>query len=206
MHAAGCHLYQHMRKMAYMGFAAVLRNMGQVKQNFRITEEALLFEQPDVLILIDYPSFNLRIASFCRKHLPGTRIVYYIPPKVWAWKRRRIHQIAKLCDEVLGIFPFEPDFYARYGYRCTYVGNPTAEVIGKGERLKGKGERNQTIRATRTRPYARHQPLSSTRGQPPWRPLYWVVRKWRFIIWPALASSGLFGDYNRFSSPLSILP
>ena len=131
--------------MAFMGFAAVLRNMGQVKQNFRITEEALLFEQPDVLILIDYPSFNLRIASFCRKHLPGTRIVYYIPPKVWAWKRRRIHQIAKLCDEVLGIFPFEPDFYARYGYRCTYVGNPTAEEIGKGERLKGKGERNQTI-------------------------------------------------------------
>lgn len=128
-----------------MGFAAVLRNMGQVKQNFRITEEALLFEQPDVLILIDYPSFNLRIASFSRKHLPGTRIVYYIPPKVWAWKRRRIHQIAKLCDEVLGIFPFEPDFYARYGYRCTYVGNPTAEEIGKWERLKGKGERNQTI-------------------------------------------------------------
>ena len=128
-----------------MGFVAVLRNIAQVKQNFRITQEALLFEQPDVLILIDYPSFNLQIASFCRKHLPDTRIVYYIPPKVWAWKRRRIHQIAKLCDEVLGIFPFEPDFYARYGYRCTYVGNPTAEEIGKGERLKAKGEKNPTI-------------------------------------------------------------
>ena len=71
-----------------MGFVAVLRNIAQVKQNFRITQEALLFEQPDVLILIDYPSFNLQIASFCRKHLPDTRIVYYIPPKVWAWKRQ----------------------------------------------------------------------------------------------------------------------
>ena len=117
--------------MAFMGFVAVLRNREQVRANFRIAREALLSEQPDALILIDYPSFNLRMAAFCRKHLPGTKIYYYIPPKVWAWKRRRIHRIARLCDEVLGIFPFEPAFYARYGYRCTYVGNPTAEEIDR---------------------------------------------------------------------------
>lgn len=114
-----------------MGFAAVLANLGQIRRNFRIAEEALLADRPDVLILIDYPSFNLKMAAFCRKHLPDTRIVYYIPPKVWAWKKRRIHRIARLCDEVLGIFPFEPAFYAKYGYRCTYVGNPTAEEIAK---------------------------------------------------------------------------
>lgn len=129
MAVAGCTLYQHIRHMAFMGFAAVIRNWRQVKENFRITREALVKEQPDVLILIDYPSFNLRMAEFCRKYLPATRIVYYIPPKVWAWKRRRVHRIARLCDEVLGIFPFEPEFYARYGYQCTYVGNPTAEQI-----------------------------------------------------------------------------
>lgn len=112
-----------------MGFAAVLKNLGQVRRNFRIAEDALLTDRPDCLILIDYPSFNLRIAAFCRKHLPQTKIYYYIPPKVWAWKRRRIHRIARLCDEVLGIFPFEPAFYAKYGYQCTYVGNPTAEEI-----------------------------------------------------------------------------
>ena len=61
--------------------------------------------------------------------MPNTRIVYFIPPKVWAWKRRRIHRLARLCDDILAIFPFEPDFYARYGCRCTYVGNPTAEEI-----------------------------------------------------------------------------
>lgn len=129
MVAAKCHLHQHYRHMAFMGFAAVLRNIGQVRRNFRIAQEALLHDRPDVLILVDYPSFNLRMAAFCRRHLPATRIIYYIPPKVWAWKRRRIHRIARLCDEVLGIFPFEPAYYAQYGYRCTYVGNPTAEEI-----------------------------------------------------------------------------
>ena len=115
--------------MAFMGFAAVIQHWKDVKTNFRIAHEALFKEQPDVLILIDYPSFNLRMAAFCKRHLPQTKVIYYIPPKVWAWKRRRVHKIAKLCDEVLGIFPFEPAFYARYGYRCTYVGNPTAEEI-----------------------------------------------------------------------------
>jgi len=129
MVAAGCRLYQHISHMAFMGIVAVVRNAGQVRRNFRIAQEALLAERPDALILVDYPSFNLQMASFCRKHLPQTKIYYYIPPKVWAWKRRRIHRIARLCDEVLGIFPFEPDFYAQYGYRCTYVGNPTAEQL-----------------------------------------------------------------------------
>jgi len=141
MAAAGCHLYRHIRHMAFMGFAAVLSHWRDVHDNFRIAREALQKEQPDILILIDYPSFNLRMASFCRKHLPQTRIFYYIPPKIWAWKKRRVHQIARLCDRVLGIFPFEPAFYAKYGYACTYVGHPTVEQINKGERLKVKGER-----------------------------------------------------------------
>ena len=111
MAATGCFLYQDYRKMAFMGIAAVLWHWRDVRDNFRIAREALLSEQPDTLILIDYPSFNLQMAAFCRKHLPNTKIYYYIPPKVWAWKRRRIHAIARLCDEVLGIFPFEPAFY-----------------------------------------------------------------------------------------------
>ncbi|MCR5050203.1 MAG: lipid-A-disaccharide synthase [Paludibacteraceae bacterium] len=129
MAATGCRLYQNYRNMAFMGFAAVIANMNKVSRNFHIARHALLEEQPDALILIDYPSFNLRMADFCRRHLPNTKIYYYIPPKVWAWKKWRIHRIARLCDEVLAIFPFETDFYARYGYRCTYVGNPTAEAI-----------------------------------------------------------------------------
>lgn len=145
MAAAGCRLYQDYRKMAFMAFAAVLRNLGQIRRNFRIAREALLHEQPDTLILIDYPSFNLRMASFCRRHLPRTRIIYYVPPKVWAWKRRRIHRIARLCDEVLGIFPFEPAYYARYGYRCTYVGNPTVEEISQRSDLTAKHSESAAV-------------------------------------------------------------
>jgi lipid-A-disaccharide synthase len=129
MRAEGCDIRVDYRDMAYMGFVAVLKNLDKVKRNFRIAKQSLLDEQPDVLILIDYPSFNLRMAKFCKQHLPNTRIIYYIPPKVWAWKKRRVHSIAKYCDEILGIFPFEPSFYAKYGYKCRYIGNPTADSI-----------------------------------------------------------------------------
>lgn len=129
MRAQGCDIRVDYRDMAYMGFVAVIANLHKVRRNMRTAQQALLAEQPDTLILIDYPSFNLRIAKFCHKHLPNTRIVYYIPPKIWAWKEWRVHNIAKYCDEILGIFPFEPTFFAKYGYKCHYVGNPTADSI-----------------------------------------------------------------------------
>ena len=129
MREEGCDIRVDYREMAYMGFVAVLQNLDKVKRNFRIAKQSLLEQKPNVLILIDYPSFNLKIAKFCKKHLPNTRIIYYIPPKIWAWKKWRIHNIAKYCDNILGIFPFEPDFYAKYGYKCHYVGNPTADCI-----------------------------------------------------------------------------
>ena len=129
MQAAGCKLYQHYSKMAYMGYVQVLLHLKDIRANVRIAEQALLSERPDELILIDYPGFNLHMAKFAKRHLPHTRVSYYIPPKIWAWKRWRVHSIGKNCDRILGIFPFEPAFYARYGYTCTYVGNPTAEQI-----------------------------------------------------------------------------
>lgn len=144
MRAQGCHLYVDYREMAYMGFVAVFKNLGKIKHNFQIAQETLLQEQPDVLILIDYPSFNLKIAKYCKKHLPKTKIIYYIPPKIWAWKEWRVHQIARYCDRILGIFPFEPAFYAKHGYKCQYVGNPTADCIrswsleARGNEAKGK--------------------------------------------------------------------
>jgi len=129
MRDEGCDIRVNFRDMAYMGFVAVLQNLDKIKRNFRIAKQSLLEQKPDVLILIDYPSFNLKIAKFCKKHLPETRIIYYIPPKIWAWKKWRVHSIAKYCDEILGIFPFEPAFYAQFGYKCHYVGNPTADSI-----------------------------------------------------------------------------
>ncbi|MBQ9340348.1 MAG: lipid-A-disaccharide synthase [Paludibacteraceae bacterium] len=127
MKQAGVRIYRDYNEMAFMGIVAVLKNIRSVRENFRIAKDALLKENPDVLILVDYPSFNLRIAAFCRKHLPATKIVWYIPPKIWAWKRWRVHRVVRLSDEICGIFPFEPEFYSRYGYSCRYVGNPTEE-------------------------------------------------------------------------------
>jgi lipid-A-disaccharide synthase len=129
MRAEGCDIRVDYREMAYMGVLAVLSNLDKVRRNFRIAKQTLLEEKPDALILIDYPSFNLKIAKFCKNHLPNTKVIYYIPPKIWAWKKWRVHSIAKYCDEILGIFPFEPAFYAKYGYKCHYVGNPTADCI-----------------------------------------------------------------------------
>lgn len=147
MREAGCHLYQDYRRMAFMGFVAVLSNLGQVRRNFRLAHEALLHEQPDVLILIDYPSFNLKIAAFCRKHLPKTRIIYYVPPKVWAWKSWRAKQIVALCDEVLCIFPFEPRFYQHklhlresHMQHIVYVGNPTMDCIREYQATHNAGD------------------------------------------------------------------
>lgn len=144
MRAQGCQLYVDYREMAYMGFVAVFKNLGKIKRNLQVAKQALWDERPDVLVLIDYPSFNLKIAKYCKKYLPNTKIIYYIPPKIWAWKEWRVHEIARCCDEVLGIFPFEPAFYAKHGYKCQYVGNPTADCIrswsleAKGNEAKGK--------------------------------------------------------------------
>ena len=129
MQAAGCKLVQHYREMAYMGVVAVLKNLGKIRRNLQLTREALLELKPDVLILIDYPTFNLQIARFCSQHLPTTKIYYYIPPKIWAWKSWRVRQIRRYVDHVFCIFPFEPEFYARHACQATYVGNPTAAEV-----------------------------------------------------------------------------
>lgn len=131
MRAENCTLVQDYRNMAFMGFVAVAMNLRKIRQNFHIAKKAIIDFQPDHLILIDYPSFNLKIADFCKQNLSKTKITYYIPPKIWAWKTWRVHKIAKLSDNILGIFPFEPDFYARYGYKAQYVGNPTKETIAQ---------------------------------------------------------------------------
>ena len=137
MAAEGCRLYCHIRDLAYMGVVAVLRNADKIRANFAIAKEKLLSDRPDVLILVDYPSFNLKMAEFARKNLPNIRIVYYIPPKVWAWKKWRRKTILKVCDQVLCIFPFEPEFYGQRGREAegwkgrkaevVFVGNPSAE-------------------------------------------------------------------------------
>ncbi len=128
MQAAGAEVIRHYRDMAYMGFWNVLRNVQKIRENFKIAEQAILKFQPDKVILVDYPGFNLRIARFVKKSTPFP-VYYYISPKIWAWNTGRIHAIKRYVDHMLTIFPFETDFYARYRYQVHYVGNPTVDAI-----------------------------------------------------------------------------
>ena len=134
--AAGCEPEVHIRDMAFMGFSEVLRNLGAIKRNMATAIKALTDHRPDALILIDYPSFNLKVAARAKKL--GIPVFYYISPKVWAWKEHRVKSIKKLIDRMFVIFPFEVDFYRdRHGYDVTYVGNPSLSEVDKalGEAL-----------------------------------------------------------------------
>lgn len=127
MEQQGGTLLKHYREMAFMGILAVLKNLGQIKKNFRMAEEKLLEFRPDVLILVDYPGFNFRMAKFAKSH--NIRTFYYISPKIWAWRSDRVKRVKKYVDEMFTIFPFEKEFYDRYNYPVRYVGNPTIDEL-----------------------------------------------------------------------------
>ena len=128
MFAQGGKLVKHYRDMAFMGFVAVLRNLKTVLNNIDDCKAAITEFKPDVVILIDYPSFNLRIAKFI-KQTSKIPVYYYIAPKLWAWKEYRIKEIKKYVDRVFTIFPFETEFYRKHNYKVEYVGNPTVDSI-----------------------------------------------------------------------------
>ena len=127
MEAAGAVLVRHYREMAFMGFLEVVKNFGTIRRILRECQADLLAHRPDVLILIDYAGFNLRMARFAKKN--GIRVFYYISPKVWAWNQRRALNIKANVDRLFTILPFETEFFARYDYKVEYVGNPLLDAL-----------------------------------------------------------------------------
>ena len=125
--ATGTQPLIHIREMAFMGFSEVLRHLPDVWRNLRTAKRTLEQEKPDALILVDYPSFNLKLAA--KAKALGIPVFYYISPKIWAWKEWRVKKIKKLVTAVYAIFPFEPDFYARHGMQVEYVGNPSVQEV-----------------------------------------------------------------------------
>jgi len=114
--------------MAFMGIVAVVRNAKTVLKNLSDCKQAIIDFQPDVLILVDYPSFNLRMARFVKENLHA-QVYYYISPKIWAWKEYRIKEIKRYVDKMFTIFPFETAFYGKHNYVVEYVGNPTVDSV-----------------------------------------------------------------------------
>ncbi len=129
MKAQGAKLVQHYRDLAYMGFLPVIRHLRTILRGMKRCREDILEWQPNVLILVDYPGFNLQIAHFIKQH-SSIPVFYYIAPKIWAWKEHRIHDIKRDIDQLFSILPFEKDFYERkHHYPIYYVGNPTVDEV-----------------------------------------------------------------------------
>ena len=127
MEAAGATLVKHYRDLAFMGFIEVIKNLRTIFRNIDFCKKDILENKPDVLVLIDYPGFNLRIAKWAKQQ--GIKIIYYISPQVWAWKENRVKGIKESVDKMLVILPFEKDFYKKWHYEVEYVGHPLVEVI-----------------------------------------------------------------------------
>lgn len=127
MQAVGGNVVKHYRELAFMGFVEVLANLRTIFKNLRFCKEDILRYQPDVLVLIDYPGFNIRIAQWA--HQQGFKVMYYISPQVWAWKAGRVHTLKKCVDRMITILPFEKDFYKKYNWDVDYAGHPLVEVI-----------------------------------------------------------------------------
>lgn len=118
---------KHISELAFMGFVEVVANLKTILGNIQFCKQDILEYQPEALVLVDYPGFNLRIAKWAKSQ--GIPVIYYISPQIWAWKQNRVHTIKKVVDKMLVILPFEKEFYARFGVDVTFVGHPLLDAI-----------------------------------------------------------------------------
>jgi lipid-A-disaccharide synthase len=129
MQAAGGTVVRHYRDLAFMGFLEVALNIRTIMKNFSFCEGDILDWKPDVVVLVDYPGFNLRMARFAATQ--GFRVFYYISPQLWAWRSSRVKRIIKYVERMFVILPFEREFYKKYGYDVDFVGHPLPDSIGR---------------------------------------------------------------------------
>ena len=127
MKAAGGNVVKHISQLAFMGFFEVVKHLGTILRNISFCKKDILVFKPDVVILIDYPGFNFRLFKFLHKH--QFKIFYYISPQIWAWKTSRVHKVKKYVDRMFVIFPFEKDFYIKYGVEVDFVGHPLLDEL-----------------------------------------------------------------------------
>lgn len=130
MEAAGGTLVKHYKELAYMGFIPVITHLGTILRNMKQCKADIVSWRPNAVILVDYPGFNLSIAKYIKSHT-NIPVIYYISPKIWAWKEHRIKAIRRDVDKMFSILPFEVDFYKGHSYPINYVGNPCVDAVEK---------------------------------------------------------------------------
>lgn len=139
MQQAGGELVKHYRDLAFMGFWEVIKNIFTILRNLKFCKKDIEQFQPDALVLIDYPGFNLRIAKWAKQK--GLRVIFYISPQVWAWKENRVRMMKQTIDKMIVILPFEKDYFKnKWNWDVEYVGHPLVEVI-ESEKSKGKNQK-----------------------------------------------------------------
>jgi len=141
MEEAGAEIVTHYREMAFMGFWEVIKNLPRILGFIKKCKTDILKNKPDVIILVDYAGFNMRIAKFAKKK--GFRTFYYISPKIWAWNQGRAKNIKKYVDKTFVILPFEKAFYQKYDYSVDYVGNPLFDAIDNFEKQENFHQKNK---------------------------------------------------------------
>src|SRR5580692_1862486 len=160
MQAEGGTIVKHYADMGFMGFLEVALNLNKIFKNLKFCREDILAWQPDALVLIDFPGFNLRIAEYAKKQ--GILVCYYISPKVWAWNQKRVLKIKRIVDHLFCILPFEVDFYKKWDMQVDYVGNPLLDAVAAFKQnanfLKENGIENKKIIALL--PGSRRQEIS----------------------------------------------
>ena len=127
MDAAGVHILKDYRELAFMGFVEVILNLRTIRKNFKLIKQQIEAFSPDIVVFIDYPGFNLRIAPWVKSK--GIATHYYISPTIWAWKENRIHGIKKYIDKMYCILPFEPKWYEKHQYSAQFVGHPLLDEL-----------------------------------------------------------------------------
>jgi lipid-A-disaccharide synthase len=132
--AAGHPPVKHIRELAFMGFLEVVKNLRTIFRNISECKKDIEAFKPDAVVLIDYPGFNIRMAEWAKSK--GIKTIYYISPKIWAWKQSRVHKIKRIIDHMFVILPFEKEFYKRFDYPVEYVGNPLIDAILQYEEIK----------------------------------------------------------------------
>jgi lipid-A-disaccharide synthase len=141
MQAAGGIVVKHIRELAFMGFFEVVKHLGTILRNIEFCKKDILSFNPVVVILIDYPGFNFRLFKFLKQN--NIRVFYYISPQLWAWKTNRVYKVKEYVERMFVIFPFEKEFYARYGIEVDFVGHPLLDELKSVD--VQPGESNKTI-------------------------------------------------------------
>lgn len=201
MEQQGAKLVKHYRDLAFMGFTEVLMNIRTIFKNIAFCKKDILENKPDVLILVDYPGFNLRIAEFAKAN--SIKVFYYISPQIWAWKQSRVHKIKKIVDKMFVILPFEKDFYKKFNIDVDFVGHPLLDAIENFKLEKNQLQINSNKPIIAILPGSRKQEISTM------LPLMLSVKKYypnyQFVIAGAPSQTQEYYSEFNIDSETSIL-